>query len=214
MMAAVAPKRYATLPRLAEGGTVVCLAPGPSLTLADAEYCRGKAVVIAINDAVEAAPWADVLYSSDSGWWIRQKGRPDFQGLRVTVGSRPQGFNGHIEAFDDLLVLRLLKENGVSFDPKGIATAANSGGAAINVAVHLGAKKVVLVGYDLGPSGRRYHFNDPPSGGQKPGSQYEAFRARISTMAEPLKAAGIDVVNCSRKTRLEAFRRQPLEAVL
>ena len=41
-----------TAPVLCAGGTVVCLATGPSLTKEDAEYCRDKAdCVIAVNDA-------------------------------------------------------------------------------------------------------------------------------------------------------------------
>lgn len=213
--AAVAPKQFATLPRLAEGGTVVCLAPGPSLTQADVEYVRGKATVIAVNDAVDAAPWADVAYSSDSGWWIRRKGLPTFPGLRVTVGSRPQGLEGQ---FDGMLVLRLMQIEGVCFKANGLATAKNSGGAAINLAVHLlpeiGVRRILLSGYDLGPSGRRYHFNEPPQGASKPSSNYEKFRGYIATMAKPLSDAGIEVINCSRKTALTCFPRRSLADVL
>lgn len=210
------PKTSPILPRLAEGRTVVCLAPGPSLTVADAEYCRGKAVVIAINDAIEAAPWADVLYSSDAGWWLKRHACPDFTGLRVTVDARPQGWNGHIRTFESIIPLRIAKVDGLELDPAvGIATTANSGGAAINVAVHLGSKRVVLVGYDLGLDGkRRRHFNDPQNARQDADGPYASFRQRIGTMAAPLKAAGVEVINCSRKTRLDAFPRQPLEAVL
>ena len=50
------------MPRLSDGGTIVCLATGPSLTQADVDAVRGQAdAVIAISDAVDLAPWADVL---------------------------------------------------------------------------------------------------------------------------------------------------------
>jgi hypothetical protein len=199
-IAAVAPQRYATLPRLAEGGTVVCLAPGQSLSRDDVEYVREKAVVIAINDAVDLAPWAPVAYSSDSGWWIRRRGLPDFAGLRVGVGSTPQGRPGERDAYERIQVLRLRQIDGVCFEPDGLATTINSGGAAINVAVHLGATRVLLLGYDMGPP--------------KNGSNYVAFAAHIATMVTPLKEAGIAVLNCSRRTRLECFPRAELREAL
>ena len=40
---------------------------------------------------------------------------------------------------------------GLSLEPDTICTAYNSGGAAINLAVQLGAQQIVLLGYDMGP---------------------------------------------------------------
>ena len=48
------------------GDTCCILATGPSLTPAQAEYAKGKARVIAVNDAWRLAPWADILYACDA----------------------------------------------------------------------------------------------------------------------------------------------------
>ena len=138
----------AGLPRLADGGTVVCLASGPSLTTEDVAYVRGRATVIAVNDAVRLAPWADVLYSNDSTWWLRNRAWYwDFLGIKVGA-SRRYPYTGRnrcvkcggipIEGVHrcwrkDMVVLSSVVESGVSFTPGAICHLNNSGSAAINV---------------------------------------------------------------------------------
>jgi len=102
---------------------------------------------------------------------------------------------------------------GLSLQQDEIITTHNSGGAAINVAVLIGAKRVVLVGYDMGPDDQgRAHFYD--KGAMSVHSQYRTFRKRIATMVQPLMDAGVEVVNCSRRTALECFPCRPLREVL
>lgn len=220
------------LPRLADGGTVACLAPGPSLTAEDVHAVRGRAVVVAVNDAVRLAPWADVLVSVDQLWWDRNyRKMREFPGLKVRThatnqtvtrgrvgpqycqgcqrrltSAKPCWCHGIVTLFNDGV-------EGVCFDPTAIRTTHNSGGAAINVAVHLGARRIILLGYDMGPDdrGRRY-FHDTEATQLR--SPYLTFRKRIATMVEPLRAAGIEVLNCSRQSRLECFPRVPLETAL
>lgn len=195
-----------TLPQ-APCGTVAILAPGPSLAPEDVAYVRGKATVIAVNDAVLWAPWADVLYSSDPGWWQAHKWMQDFAGVRVMVDPirAHQKYQPPCEDHG-VLVLKNTGKQGVEFSPDGLRTQINSGGAAINLAVHLGATRIVLLGYDMGPQGKRYHFHD-----EKPTySAYDVFIANIGTMAAPLAKAGIAVVNCSRVTKLACFPRMAL----
>ena len=204
------------IPRLTDGGPVVCLAPGPSLTTEDCDYVHGCQVpVIAINDAVRLAPWADVLYSSDKGWWHRHKLGKDFAGLRVKVCNAPwkptdRSIYPRVEG--GIVILKNSGTEGVDFAPNALRNLQNSGGAAINLAVHLGAGLIVLVGYDMAIRKGRAHFHD-----QEPTpvrSPYIHFRRLIGTMAKPLRAAGIEVVNCSRQTDLECFPCRPLREVL
>jgi len=201
------------VPELAPGGTVVCLASGPSLTAGDVEAVRGRAVVIAINDAIRVCPWADVFYSGARVYWTPTdpRGRllEGFAGLRVRIcidQDRP-GLGS-----DGVIRLRNTGTQGLEATPNGLRTYHNSGGAAINLAVHLGARRIVLLGYDMGPSGDgRHHFHEtyrtPHS------SPYILFRTQIATMGPLLAARGVEVVNCSRVTQLACFPRMPLEAI-
>jgi len=235
--AAVSPERSGSLlggplPQIAEGGTVVCLASGPSLCAEDVDYVRGKAVVIAINDAIRLAPWADVVYSSDQIWWGNHyKSMRAFSGLKVRVNpsqhrvSLKPAPNGVCPGCyrrlplnkdcwcEGIVTMRNAGERGLSLDPSAIVTGHNSGTSAINVAVHLGATRILLLGYDMGPDDRgRRHFYD--TGATAISSPFYKFRQLTETMAEPLKAAGIAVLNCSRRTALDCFPCQPLREVL
>ena len=136
----------ALLPRLAErtGGLVVCLATGPSLTQADVDRVRGKATVIAVNDAHRLAPWASALYSSDRYWWAHHRGVPAFTGYKVTIEFSPGRKATELRKLaPDMVFMRLTGHHGVETEPDGLRTCAlNSGGAAVNLAVHLGAARI------------------------------------------------------------------------
>ncbi len=192
--------------RLWPGSTVVCIASGPSLTQADVDCVRGKARVIAVNTSVELAPWADALYACDARWWAWKKGMTGFAGLKFALQSNAGRWPG-------VTVLRAGHGQGLSDNPKILMTGRNSGYQAVNLAVLLGAARILLLGYDMqrGPKGQEHWHAQHPVKVENP---YYAWVASFSTMVEPLKALGIEVVNCSRRTALTCFPRQAIEDAL
>lgn len=204
------------LPRLCTTGTVFCLATGPSLTPEDVNAVRGRGTVIAVNDAHQLAPWADVLYSSDRYWWKHYRGVQGFKGVRATIEFTPGRYAKELAAIaPDMFFLKNTGHQGVETDPTGIRTCGqNSGGAAVNLAVHLGARRIVLLGYDCGvPGSKRHFFGDHPRHLQQL-SPFPTWRTAFEQMREPMQALGIEVVNCSRSTSINAFRCAPLAEVL
>lgn len=205
------------LPQLAVAtGTVFCLATGPSLTQADVDRVRAHGAVIAVNDAHRLAPWADVLYSSDRYWWKHYAGVPTFAGLKATIEFSPKRYAVDLlKVAPEMFFLRNTGHQGVETDPSGLRTCGqNSGGAAVNLAVHLGARRIILLGYDCGVPGQKRHFfgNHPPALSNI--SPYPTWRAAFQTMRPEMDALGIEVINCSRSTAIGAFRTAPLEEVL
>jgi hypothetical protein len=200
------PVRHASPPiarveRRWPDSTIACLASGPSLTQADVDFVRTKVdAVIAVNDAYRLAPWADVLYACDAKWWTWRKGVPEFTGLRYTLQAQAC-------KFPNVQLLRQTGPAGLELDPTGVRTGKNSGYQAINLAVHLGAKRIILLGYDM----RGNHFFGSHPDGSRPPFAY--CIPKFKTLLEPLRALGVEVINCTRKTALDAFPRQPLEAV-
>lgn len=202
------PVTFATVPTLWPGSTVVCLGTGPSLTEADVNACRDRVKVIAINDAFRLAPWADVLYACDHKWWNWHwhKGAKDFAGLKYAL-TAPAAIGR-----PGVQVLRNLGVDGVSMDPTGLRNGRNSGYQAINLAVLLGATRVLLLGYDMQADKARDHFFGRHPDHTKP--PFAVCLPRFATLVKPLRALGVEVINCSRKTALTAFPRRPLEEVL
>lgn len=171
------------------------------------DACHGHPV-IAVNDAHRLAPWADVLYSSDQRWYGHYQGVPTFRGRKF--GIRP------LNPPDDwgITVLQNTGDRGVERSPTGLKNGRNSGAAAINLAVHLGAQRVVLVGYDMGHSGGPVHFFGEHPRNLRAESPYDVFIDMIGAMVAPLAALGVEVVNCSRVSRLDCFPRASLAEAL
>jgi hypothetical protein len=200
------------------GATIVCLASGPTLTEADAARVRAAGLpAIAVNDAIRLAPWAPVLYSSDRGWWRAYRGVPEFAGLRVSVGER-QGAASPIPGAwaTPIVVLTHTGVEGLEADPGGLRTGGNSGYAAINLAVHLGARTILLLGYQGGPHGGRSHFfgRHPSILEESSAAHYAAFRRAFETLVPALAAAGITIRNCTPGTHIAAFETAELGAAL
>jgi len=230
--ATLTARPVARVPRLWPGETVVCLGGGSSLTAADAAFCRDKAHVIAVKEAgccripghVAPAPWADVLYAADEKYWRFVKGAPEFAGLKYSI--QQDAFEARLKnrlptdwelggwamAWPDVQVLLDAGEDGLELDPTGLKTGNNSGYQAINLAVHLGAAKIVLLGFDMwrDPSGHQNWFGPHPTHLE---SQFALFLHKFQSIVEPLKAAGVTVLNASRFTILNTFPRVVLEDV-
>lgn len=199
-----------SVPKLWPGETIVCIGTGPSLTQADVDLVRGRARVIAVNEAYRLAPWADVLYSSDQLWWPRQQGAPAFGGLKFGISPRKGMKPATFGRCPDVKILLNTGPLGLEQQPIGLRHGQNSGYAAINLAVHLGATRIILLGYNLGKVGRAMHFNGTPGSG----ASYDKFARNYATMVDPLKQFGVEVINCTQPTRLTCFRRADLRDVL
>lgn len=200
-----------TVPRLWPGETVACIATGPSLTPEDVNYVRGMTRVVAVNDSYRLAPWADVLYACDAKFWKWQyRDHKDaitsFAGLRYALQPESRRYPG-------VQVLRNTGTTGLERDPSGLRTGRNSGYQAINLAKHLGAKRILLLGYDmsLGEGGKKHFFGDHPDHGRPP---LTVFRRHFPSIAQPLKDAGVEVLNCSRRSALTCFPKVTLEIAL
>ena len=192
------------VPKLWPGATVAILGGGPSLTIADVEAVRGRARVIAINNSYTLALFADVLYGCDAKWWDWHRGAPTFPGLKYTIEPTK---------WPDVQVLKNTGPLGLELAPTGLRTGFNSGYQSINLAVHLGAARILLLGYDLsdGPDGR-CHWHPPHP--DRMASPYHAMLTAFPSLVQPLADLGVSVVNCSRRTILDAFPKGTLDEEL
>jgi len=195
-----------TVPCLYTGSTIVCLGSGPSLTPEDVADCRRfNTYIIAVNDAYHLAPWAPVIYSSDATWWRRHADLASSSAVKYTIDD---------EARDLLWVKRLARsgQSGLELDPRGLRSGGHSGYAAINLAAHLGAATIVLLGYDMQPGRQGHHFfGDHPDGSHVP---YETWIDVYTTLLSPLAEQRITIWNASRETAITAIPRRPLHAAL
>jgi hypothetical protein len=205
----------ASVPALCPGGTVLCVASGPSLTAADVNFCRPRVdAAVVVNTSFRVCPWATILYAADAQWWDDYPDAKRFGGLKFSIDTSKQP--KWIAKNPDVQILRNTGERGLDRHPTGLRTGLNSGYQAINVAVHLlGAQpgRILLLGYDmqLGPKGESHHHGKHP---HHRNSSYVKWLPHFQSMVAPLKELGIEIVNCTRRTKLTAFPQRALEDVI
>lgn len=90
----------------------------------------------------------------------------------------------------------------------------NSAGQAVNLLGRLGVRRILLVGVD-GTHGAHWHDrHSHPGAAHATADTARRWVNQWSIMAPDLKERGIEVINCSMKSAVSAFPKQPfLEAL-
>ncbi|RWN11766.1 hypothetical protein [Mesorhizobium sp.] len=201
----------ASIAREWEGETAFVLAGGASVKDLDLSPLKGRRV-IAINSAVLAWPDADILFFADARWWSDpphgwKADIGSFKGRVVTTsGGGPQG------------VTRLMKvdpSNGIALNPAQLALARTSVTGAINLTVHLGCRRDVLLGVDgkNGDGGRRHHHGAAYPWPFVKGS-FDLHQAEFQAVAPSIARAGVDVVNANPDSAIDVWPKMRFEEAI
>ena len=119
------------IPPMFAGQTVAVLASGESMSQAVADSVR-HLPRIAINTTYRLARDADVIYASDSMWWLEHPDALTCPGIKATI-QPVRGIYPNVP--NDVRVLANTGREG--FDPHGgVRTLNNSGGVGLQIAVH------------------------------------------------------------------------------
>lgn len=177
------------------GQTVVCIASGPSLNKTDIKLVRrSKLITIAVNNAWKWAPWADLHYAGDMAWWRNYGAEVRHKSQRWTCSKAAA------ERFR------------CKYRPRKIKPGYNSGAMAIELALHLGAARVLMIGYDCSVANGT-HFDGDHS--KTPNPTPERCKRWKPQFKQILKLyPNAEVINCSRYTELKCFPRKTLEEAL
>ena len=175
--------------------TFACVASGPSLTMEDCLKLSSVHIpTIAINNSWRAAPFCTVVYAADCCWW-------EACNNEITIPA--ERWCG-----DSFTANRF----GINYFSSKIPGSFNSGQRAIELAIHMGASRVLLVGYDCSVRkgthwhGRHAQLANPDSFSiNRWQCEFEQLKAR---------ACGVEIINCSRSTRLRCFPKMKLETAI
>lgn len=195
------------------GRTAVILASGHSLTSNDVmSACVAvSARTIAVNSTATSYPDAgDVTYGGDFMWWKKHRDQlpahASARDLWTCDRSAAERYG--------LSYVKGVNRLGLGKDDI-IHTNGNSGAQAINLAYLFGARRILLLGFDmkLGPNGEKHHHPDHPKECVQ-SQTFEEWIRKLGIMATELHAAGCEVVNCTRDTALHCFRKSTIEKEL
>lgn len=187
--------------------TMAIIAGGPSVTQMQVDMIPPNVPVIAINDAFRLRPNAEVLYGCDSKWWRWHNGVPGYAGIKIgggfnaIRGGMHSGWDRVSGLYPDINMVAINRD-AIFEDDRNILCGNNSGYQAINLAVHLGARRIVLLGYDM--KGDSHWFGDHPDNVPP---MVSSFKPHFAALAMRLKGMGITVFNCSPDSALDCFRK-------
>lgn len=201
---------------------VAIVASGPSTKKEDLEQLRGRAAVLAVKANVELVPWADAVYGCDAAWWRHKKGLVDFKGLKVAwapqaVSRYPDIKKIDIETSQDRIYPVQCRKYRMVFDPLGtIGNGGNSGYQALNLAVQFGAKRILLIGFDMHDrSGAHwYGRNYWEKCGNPDTDCFDRWIRALDVAAVDLENLGVQVINTSPLSALTCFRRGTIKSAL
>lgn len=157
---------------------------------------------------MDLCPWADVVYGCDAAWWKHRRGLPEFNGLKITWAGNSFPEYPHIAGVKIAHGKRDKYTDDLVLDPGSIGGGGNSGFQALNLAVHFGAKRILLIGFDMhGNNGAHwYGRNHWPMANNPAESNFKRWIAAFNGAAPVLERMGIEVVNANPMSALKCFR--------
>lgn len=199
---------YWEAPQMWKGETAYIVGGGASLKGMDWSRLEGRCV-IGCNDAYKLGPKiVKCAYFGDLNWWrihhwvaLRQ-----FKGLKVTCAPE------YIREQDIYPLQR--KPRKICKAPS-VGWFNSTGASAVNLAIILGAKKVVLLGFDMkltnGDSNWYVNLKNKPDA-----SVYPRFIQGFEMLRSDLKDTWLDVevVNANPDSAMDVFPKVKLEDVL
>lgn len=186
--------------------TACIIASGPSLTHEQVDCAeQSGAAIIVINNNWQICLGADVLYACDARWWQFYGGVPMFRGVKYSL---------EYSGYPDVFQLHNSGSDGIDLDWPNIKTGCNGGYQAINLAVHFGCRRIILIGYDMQHTGGKSHWHGDHPQGLNNAQRVESWIPFYDDLAVELKKIGVEVINCTIETALKCFPRADLREAL
>lgn len=187
-------------------GSLPLSAYSPYMTALHAKH------VIGVNVAYMLGEWVDMVFFGDSGFFLTHLQRlAQFPGLKVSC---------HPAVARYPWVKYTPRDNkhprGISGNTQMVSWNGNSGAAAISIAVHAGAKRVILLGFDMKLSdGNRQHWHNVY--GRAPVNVRDQRKMRklpfdrhlrgFDQIARDAKHMGVEIVNACPDSAIREFPR-------
>lgn len=189
-----------------EGQTVFLLGGGPTLTDLNLKAIVGRPV-IGVNLAYTLGCWVVMTFFADAKfyWWNRDALQA-YKGRKVTLNRIAKNNAVTTENEPNLLFMREGKSGRLYSDPDILAWNRSSGAAAINLAVHTGARNIVLLGYDM----RRVYDrkNWMPHVQEKTNQNpYEYMLGTLKGLASSAVEMGVRIINATPGSAIDCFEK-------
>ena len=181
--------------------------------------------VIGINVAYLIGDWIDMVFFGDSAFFLNHiQGLAKFPGLKVSC-------HPLTEKYDWVKYTPRGKPKGISDNPRMVCWNGNSGAAAISVAANAGAKRIILLGFDMKLDDKNKQHWHGLYGSHKRQAVEENRRNRnrkvrpfhypfdrhlrgFPSIALDAKRRGIEILNACPDSAIKDFPRYSLKELL
>ena len=170
--------------------------------------------VIGINAAFMFGNWIDILFFGDIDFYRCYTDQlKNFTNLKLTCREELDEYNN--QPYEDIYVIpkNENKRKGISDDPASISWNLNSGSASISIAANAGAKRIILLGFDMNPIPnnqhwwhRLYQYQDPP--------QFNRHIQGFEQIKQDADKRGIEILNASPDSAITQFKKINLQDIL
>jgi hypothetical protein len=228
-----------SVPRIWEGGDVWILGGGPSVTeqfgIPEKVVNSVKAGtsplstfspymeaihdkhVIGINVTYLIGNWIDMIFFGDNGFYLANRvGLAKFPGLKVSCNAQ-SGKDGFVKCMER----DTNHPRGISVRPGHVSWNGNSGAAAISIATQAGAKRIMLLGFDMKLSDdSSQHFHDVYKRGKITNEKqlmrlpFERHLRGFPEIEKDAKAMGIEILNVSPNSAIANFPKFTLKELI
>lgn len=195
-----------------KGETVFIIGGGSSVAGLQLDRLAGRRVIV-INSSYQAYPAADILIFCDKRWFDHERIERRFQidAFKGRVVTTCQGAQGPPRLWR---LHRSKPADGLARDVGTVAAEFSTLSAALNLAFHLGAARIVLLGIDgkTGANGRSHHHVPHP---WKPVANAWTLQAEeLQRIAADLRDRGIEVLNASPDSAWQLWPRMTFDQAI
>ena len=171
-----------------------------------------KRRVIAINESIYCALYADILFFRDIAWYFGNREIVEtWDGVVVTT--TPSRFYNENENCTNVNIVQLKHSSDFLIGGDTIRYGRSSGHLALSLAINLGAKRCVLLGFDCRFVDGRSHFHSENN--RTTALTYSSdFLPAWNGWGDAARRAGVEVVNATPNSAIIEFPYKPLAEVL
>jgi len=172
--------------------------------------------VVGVNTSFMLGNWVDMLFFGDNKFYLHfEQQVNDFPNLKVTCSSNANsrsGNNKHIKYLS-----RSSKSRGLTKNRGQVCWNVNSGAAAINVALHTGVKRVILLGFDMKlDSKQRQHWHDyyTKKGQVRRKLPFDRHLIGFDDIKKDADRFGLEIINANPDSALNHFPKVNVKELL
>ncbi len=173
--------------------------------------------IIGVNMAMKLGSFVDVVYFADSSFWKRFKSDIiQFQGIRCTTSKRAETECDHSRKIKYLQFDRK-KKRGITTKESCISWNFNSGGGAINLAVHFGVRQIILLGFDMNldqNKNQHWHKQYGHKDLKKLQGTFAMHMRSFPVIAEDARKLGIEILNANPNSAINDFKKVNIKDIL